>query len=273
MLSVRKLSLVLAMALSAVLLVVGVAACGSRRHRRRCDLRRDGRRDGDVRRGLRGYGRTRCGRQGRGHAQRDRPASGLGELRRDDLHLRVQVRDQDQLGAARRQQPGRDQCGDPAEGHGPRAGRLRPGWQCGSRQPQHVRPLQGRRVGPDSRELEGSDRPVGERLHRLHVDRVQRRQGAGADHDHRPAQARVQGHGRPQRQPDAGFRGLQRRGHGHDRERWLGRRLRPGRGLLLAAQRGRQSPAGGPDAGDDRLGTDADRDRLGLQQRGADRRA
>ena len=38
--------------------------------------------------------------------------------------LRVQVRDHDQLGAARRQQPGRDQCGDPIEGHGSRPGRL-----------------------------------------------------------------------------------------------------------------------------------------------------
>ncbi|MCK7535692.1 MAG: hypothetical protein MZV63_34245 [Marinilabiliales bacterium] len=47
----------------------------------------------------------------------------------------------------------------------------------------------------------------------------------------------------------------------------------PGRGLLLAAQRRRQPPARGPGSGHDRLGADADRHRLGLQQRGADRRA
>ena len=61
-----------------------------------------------------------------GRAQRHRAAARLGQLRRDHQGLQRQVRHQGQLGPAGRAQPGRDQRRQAAQGHRPRARRVRP---------------------------------------------------------------------------------------------------------------------------------------------------
>ena len=48
-------------------------------------------------------------------------------------------------------------------------------------------------------EFKDPDGHVGQRLRRLHVDRLRLQQGPGRHHDGRPARPGVQGHGRPQR--------------------------------------------------------------------------
>ena len=115
---------------------------------------------------------------------------------------------------------------------------------------------------PDA--LKDPDGRLGQRLWRLHVDRLRRRQRARADHRGRPAEARIPRQGRAQRQPDPGGGRLPRRDDGVARQWRLGRRHRARRRVLPPAQAGRQLPARRPDAGDDRLGPDPGRHRLGV---------
>ena len=77
----------------------------------RCDGQR-----GYLGHGLRRHGRVGRGREEGGRTERDRAAPGLGELRQDHQGVRRQVRHQGQLRAARRDEPGRDQRREPAEG-------------------------------------------------------------------------------------------------------------------------------------------------------------
>ncbi len=159
--------------------------------RRRDVLRRQSQR-GDIRRGLRRDGRPRRGGQEGGRAQCDCPATGLGQLRRHHQGVLRQVRHQGQLGAARRRQPGRDQRRQPAEGQEHRAGRLRSGPVGGARQHLDVRAVQGRDVRRHPRGVQGPQRRLGQRLRRLHVDRIRLGQGATGHERQRSAQAGVQ---------------------------------------------------------------------------------
>ena len=128
--------------------------------------------------GLRRHGRARRGRQEGGPAQRHRAAAGLGQLRRDHQGVRRQVRHQGQLGPARRRQPGRDQRRQPAEGQEHRARRVRPRAVGGAGQHRDVRAVQGRDFDDIPDAAEGCRRHVGQRLRRLHVDRLRLGQGA-----------------------------------------------------------------------------------------------
>ena len=111
-------------------------------------------------------------------AERHRASAGLGQLRGHHQGVRRQVRHQGQLGPAGRCQPGGDQRRHPAEGQVHRARRLRP--RSGRRTGQHrdVRALQGGEVRRDLRGDEGPRRRLGQRLRRLHVDRLRLGQGA-----------------------------------------------------------------------------------------------
>ena len=177
-----------------------------------------------VRRRPRRHGPACRGGQEGGRAQRHRPAARLGQLRRDDEGLRAEVRHQDQQRPARRQQPGRDQRRQAAQGPEARPRRVRPRHQRRAAQHRPARPLQGRDLGRHPRPAEGAERPLVQRLRRLHVDRLRRRQAAGDHGRQRPAEARLQGQGRAERQPDPGLRRLQRRHDGLARQRRLGRR-------------------------------------------------
>ena len=95
--------------------------------------------------------------------------AGLGQLRQDHLGVRGQVRHQGQLRPARRRQPGRDQRRQPAQGHRPRARRLRPRPVRRPRQHRHVRAVQGADLGRHPRRVQGPGRRLGQRLRRLHV--------------------------------------------------------------------------------------------------------
>ena len=66
-----------------------------------------------------------------------------------------QVRHQGQLRPARRRQPGRDQRRQPAEGHRPRARRLRPRPVRRAGEHRHVRAVQGRDLGRHPRRVQG----------------------------------------------------------------------------------------------------------------------
>ena len=116
-------------------------------------------------------------------------------------------------------------------------------------------------------------RHLGQRLRRLHVDRLRLGQGAAGHERQRPAQARVPGQGRAQRRPDPGRRGVLRRPDGGAVPGRLGRRHRARRRVLPQAQGGGQLPAGRPDAGDHRVRPDAGGDRLELPQRQRDQEA
>ena len=70
-------------------------------------------------------------------------------------------------------------------------------------------------------------------------DRLRRQQGGGAGDRGRHAEARVQGHDRPQRQPQVGGGRPPRRGHGRARQRRFGRRHLRRRRVLQRAQRRR----------------------------------
>ena len=192
----------------------GLGGRGFRRRRRgHGQVRRRPRRDGPAR---------RRGQEG-GRAQHHRPAARLGELRRDDEGLRAEVRHQDQQRPAGREQPGRDQRRQAAQGPEARPRRVRPRRQRGAAQHRPLRALQGRDLGRHPRPAEGAERPLVQRLRRLHVDRL-RRQAAGDHGRQRPAEARLQGQGGAERQPDPGLRRLQRGHDGLARQRRLGRR-------------------------------------------------
>ena len=137
-------------------------------------------------------------------------------------------------------------------------------------QHRHVRAVQGRRPGPTSpTTLKDADRRLGQRLRRLHVDRLRPprcpRPTTVADLLKPEYKGKVALNGDPT-QAGAAFSGVH---HGVARQRRLGRRHRPGRRLLQEAQGGRQLPAGRPDAGDDRVRADPGRHRLGLPERRA----
>ena len=99
-------------------------------------------------------------------------------------------------------QPGRDQRGQRPQGHRQGARRLRPRPVGGSRQHRPVRAVQGRDLRRHPRRVQGPRRRLGQRLRRLHGDRLRLRQGPRRHLGRRPAQARVQGRGRAQRRPD-----------------------------------------------------------------------
>ena len=155
--------------------------CGSREggrhhHRERCR-----RGDRHVRRGLRQHGRPGQGRPGRGRAQRHRAAARLGQLRRDDLDLRGEVRHQGQLRPAGRRVAGRDQRRQRPRRHRQGSRRLRPRPVGRPGQHRHVRALPGRDLGRHPRRVQGRRRRLGQRLRRLHVHRLRLGQGARRD--------------------------------------------------------------------------------------------
>ena len=96
------------------------------------------------------------------------------------------------------EQPGRDHRGQPIEGHQPCPGRLRPYLNIAG-QYQPVRALQGAGMERHPRSPQGAERAMVQRLRRLHVDRLRRQQGPRPDEHEGPAEARLQGQGRPQR--------------------------------------------------------------------------
>ena len=148
-----------------------------------------------------------------------------------------------------------------------RARRVRPRPVRGAGQHRDVRAVQGRDLGRHPGRLQGRRRHLGQRLRRLHVDRLRLRKVpdvTGLDDLLEPG---VQGQGRAQRRPDPGRRRVQRRDDGLARQRRLGRRHRARRRLLRQAQEGRQLPARRPDPGDHRVRPDAGRHRLGLPER------
>ena len=93
---------------------------------------------------------------------------------------------------------------------------------------------------------------------------------AAAGDRRRHAQARVQGHDRAERQPEG--RRPASTASSWPRSPTAARPTTspPGVDVLQRAQHGRQPPAGRPDPGHDRLGPDAVRHRLGVQQRRPD---
>ena len=140
------------------------------------------------RRRLRGvrHERAGAGRHGRaggrreqgGRPQRHRAAARLGELRRHPQGLRGQVpADQGHVGAARREQQGRDQRGEHAEGQPNAPDVFDVGQSIANANRVDLRALQGRDLRGHPRQPQGPERRLDERLRRLHVDRVQR-QGA-----------------------------------------------------------------------------------------------
>ena len=86
----------------------------------------------------------------------------------------------------------------------------------------------------------------------------------------RPAQARVQGQGRPQRRSDDRQRCGQRGADGRDRQRRVGGRHRPRRRLLLKLKAAGNFVPVDPTPGDHRIRPDARRHRLGLPECGRD---
>ena len=67
---------------------------------------------------------------------------------------------------------GRDQGREGPRGHRPPAGHLRPRQRRRRGEHRHVRPVPGRDVGRHSRCEQGADRPLGQQLHGLRVDRL-----------------------------------------------------------------------------------------------------
>ncbi len=128
-------------------------------------------------------------------------------------------------------------------------------------------PVPGPDLGRHPGRVQGRGRRLGQRLRRLHVDRLRLLAGARDRDPRRPAEARVQGQGRAQRRPDPGRCRVLRRGDGLDRQRRLGRRHQARRRLLRRAEEGRQLHPRRPDPRDDRVRPDPRRHRLGLQQR------
>ena len=171
----------------------------------------DGCQVGHLGRGLRRHGRPGQGRAEGGQAQRHRAAPGLGQLRRDHRRVLGEVRHRGPLRPARRRQPGRDQRRRPAQGHRPRAGRLRPRPVGRPRQHRHVRAVQGGDLRRHPGRVQGPRRHVGQRLRRLHVHRLRLHRGPRGDLGGRPARPGLQGQGRPQRRPDRGRCRVQRR--------------------------------------------------------------
>ena len=199
--------------------------------------RRHGRQDGHLGRGLRRHGRPGQGRPEGGQAQRHRAAAGLGQLRRDHQGVLREVRHQGPVRPARRRQPGRDQRRQPAQGHRPRSGRVRPRPVGRPRQHRHVRAVQGGDLRRHPGRVQGPRRRLGQRLRRLHVRRLRLQRGPRRDLDGRPARPGLQGQGRAQRRPDRRRCRVQRRGDGLGRQRRLGRRHRSRRGLLHRSSR------------------------------------
>ena len=165
-----------------------------------------------------------------------------------------------------RGQPGRDQRGQRPQGHRPGPRRLRPRSVGRAGQHRPVRAVPGGDLRRHPRRVQGPGRHLGQRLRRLHVDRLRLGQGARRDVRRGPARPRVQGQGRPERQPDRGRRRLQRRDDGLDRQRRLGRRHRARRRLLQRAQGRRQLPARSTRLRHDRVRPDPGRHRLGLPE-------
>ena len=179
----------------------GIRLVGSRR-----------REDRDLRRGVRRHGRAGRGGQEGGHAQRHRAAAGLGQLRRDHQGLQAKygikvnsrqpdATSQDEINAAK-QLKGQATAPRTSSTSAQR-------WRWPT--PTMFAPYKVATLDDIPAELKDAERHLGQRLRRLHVDRLRRRQGAGADQRRRPAQARVQGQGRAQRRPDPGRRRVRRR--------------------------------------------------------------
>ena len=84
--------------------------------------------------------------------------------------------------------------------------------------------------------VQGPRRQVGQRLWRLHVDRLRLRQGAAGGRRQRSTQARVQRQGGAQRRSHPGGCGVLRRADGRAVPRRFGRRHRAGSRVLPQAQ-------------------------------------
>ena len=172
-------------------------------------------------------------------------------------------------------QPGRDQRRQAAQGPGRRARRVRPRrarWRWPTR--RCSRPYKVATWADIPAALKDAERHLGQRLRRLHVDRLRRRQGARADHASptcsSPSTRARSRSTATRRRPAPRFNGvvMASLGNGGSADD-----IAPGRRLLQPAQEGRQLPAGRPDPGHHRVRPDPGRDRLGLPQRRAGRQA
>ena len=116
---------------------------------------------------------------------------------------------------ARRLQRRRDHRGQEPQGPVQGARRLRP-QRRRRRRPTRAMfaPYKVATFAEVPAKLKDADGTVGQRLRRLHEHRLRPAKLPAVDHRVRPAQAAVQGQGRPQRRPDQGRRRLQRRAYG-----------------------------------------------------------
>ena len=211
------------------------------------------------------------GRPGRRHAQRHRPAARLGELRRVIDAFRPSTASRS-TSSSRTSTASRRSTPPTPGGHGRRPDVLDLGADRRAGQHRPVRAVPGRGLGRHPGQPQGGQRPlVSDYAGFMSI-------GCDAGKVALPAtvadllkpeyKGMVALNGNPQGGA-AGFNGvvmasLANGGSADD--------IAAGRRLLQAAQRRRQPAAGRPDPGDDRLGPDAVRHRLGVQQRRPDRR-
>ena len=166
------------------------------------------------------------GRRGRRRPQRHRGAAGLGQLQgRSSRSSRPSTKHQGRRAGPGLQQPAGDRRRQQPEGHRQGTGRPRPRARASrSPTPALFAPYQVAAWADIPDNLKESTGLWFSDYAGLHVRRLRRQQGGGAGDRGRHAQARVQGHDRPQRQSQGGLGRLPRRGHGRAGEWRLGGR-------------------------------------------------
>ena len=92
-------------------------------------------------------------------------------------------------------------------------------------------------------EIPAGNKPLRQRLHRQHVDRLRLQVGAEADEPRRPARVEIQGCCRPQRRPDTGWRCVCCAGARHRAAGRNARRFHARHRVLPEAEHGRQLPS------------------------------
>ena len=168
-----------------------------------------------------------------------------------------------------RVQPGGDRRRQEAEGPGHRSRHLRHRQLGRAGEHAVLRAVQADRLGRHPRRPEGEHRPLEGRLLRRHGRRLRRQQDQDRAEDvRRPAEARVQGRRRAERQPDAGRGRRGRRRVRRPAERRNARRPDPGHRLVLQAQGSGQLERRRRQAEHHRLGRDPGAARLVVQPEG-----
>ena len=226
---------------------------------------------GEVGQGPRWAGRPGRGRQGRGRAQRHRASAGLGQLRRD--HRGVQrPSTASRSTAPTRTAPARTRSTRSSPSRARSARRT-----CSTSAPRSRCPVPRRGCSRRTRSRPGTTIPdslkeadglwFGDYGGYISIGCDAKRITELPEDVRRPEEARVQGQGRAQRQPDQGRCGVRRRLRGGARQRRQLRQHQAGHRLLRRAEEERQLHPGGEHPGHRREGRDADLDRLGLPQR------